>query len=54
MPIDRKIIEKYKLQYHDAHTEMDEWVLELPKIKFVKKGLQEGVKRAKKKIGNFK
>ena len=49
-----KMIDTYKLQYHNIHTEMDGWVSELPKNEFVKKGLQEGVKRANKLNWRFK
>ena len=49
-----KMIDTYKLQYHNVHTEMDGWVSELPKNKFVKKGLQGGVKRANKQNWRLK
>ena len=49
-----KMIDTYKLQYHNVHTEIDGWVLELPRKEFVKKGLQEGVKRANKQNWRFK
>ena len=48
------MIDTYKSQYHNVHTEMDGWVSELPKNKFVKKGLQEGVKRANKQNWRLK
>ena len=48
------MIDTYKLQYHNVHTEMDGWVSELPKNEFVKKGLQEGVKRANKQNWRYK
>ena len=54
VPNHTKMIDTYKLQYHDVHTEMDGWVSELPKNEFVKKGLQEGVKRANKQNWRFK
>ena len=58
VPNHTKMIDTYKLQYHDVHMEMDGWmdgwVSELPKNEFVKKGLQEGVKRANKQNWRFK
>ena len=54
VPNHTKMIDTYKLQYHDVHTDMDGWVSELPKNEFVKKGLQEGVKRANKQNWRFK
>ena len=48
------MIDTYKSQYHNVHTEMDGWVSELHKNKFVKKDLQEGVKRANKQNWRYK
>ena len=54
VPNHTKMIDTYKLQYHNVHTEMDGWVSELPKNEFVKKGLQEGVKRANRQNWRYK
>ncbi len=32
VPNHRKMIETYKLQYHDVHIEIDGWISELPKM----------------------
>ena len=44
----RKLVDTYKIKYHEIHEEIDRWVFEFPKNNQVKKWLQDGVQRANK------
>ena len=48
VPNNQKMIETYTIKYDDIHDEIDGWVTELPRNKFVKECLQQGVTRANK------
>ncbi len=48
IPSHRKIVDMFKVQYHDVHTDRDGWVCEFPTNNFVKLCLQDGVARANK------
>ena len=48
VPNHRKLVDTYKIKYHERHTETDGWVFEFPKNNKVKKWLQDGVQRANK------
>ena len=48
VPNAQKLIETYTIKYDDVHDEMDGWVTKLPRNKFVKECLQQGIVRANK------
>ena len=48
VPNAKKMIETYTIKYDDIHDKMDGWVTKLPRNKFVKEYLQQGIVRANK------